>query len=139
MEKTVYVIGHRNPDTDSVVSAAAYAALKQAGGQRRVVAARAGKINPQTEYIFDRFGVTVPEYLPDLVPKAEYYISGETVTVDEEASVWEALELLQRGESKVLPIVDKKGVYRSMLHYRVLRATSSPTSIPGKSHRFRFR
>jgi manganese-dependent inorganic pyrophosphatase len=118
MEKTVYVIGHRNPDTDSVVSAAAYAALKQAGGQNRVIAARAGKINPQTEYIFDRFGVAVPEYLPDLIPKAEYYISGETVTVNEEASVWEALELLQRDESKVLPIVDKNGAYQSMLHYR---------------------
>jgi manganese-dependent inorganic pyrophosphatase len=118
MEKTVYVIGHRNPDTDSVVSAAAYAALKQAGGQHRVIAARAGKINPQTEYIFDRFGAAVPEYLPDLIPKAEYYISGETVTVNEEASVWEALELLQRDDSKVLPIVDKNGTYRSMLHYR---------------------
>jgi manganese-dependent inorganic pyrophosphatase len=93
-------------------------ALKQAGGQRRVIAARAGKINPQTEYIFDRFGVTLPEYLPDLVPKAEYYISGETVTINEEASVWDALELLQRDKSRVIPIVDKNGTYRSMLHYR---------------------
>jgi manganese-dependent inorganic pyrophosphatase len=118
MEKTVYVIGHRNPDTDSVVSAAAYAALKQAGGQRRVIPVRAGKLNPQTEHIFARFGVPVPEYLPDLIPKAEYYISGETVMVDEEASVWEALELLQRDDSKALPIVDKNGTYRSMLHYR---------------------
>ena len=120
MEKTIYVIGHRNPDTDSVVSAAAYAALKQAGGQRRVIAARAGKINPQTEYIFNRFGVTVPEYLPDLVPKAEYYIFGETVTVNEEASVWEALELLQRDESKVLPIVDKCRQKRDLPEYAPL-------------------
>jgi manganese-dependent inorganic pyrophosphatase len=118
IEKRVYVIGHRNPDTDSVVSAAAYARLKQIQGQRGVTAARAGKISPQTEYIFERFDVPVPEYLPDLIPKAEYYISGEPVTVNEKSSVWEALEQLQRDDSKVLPIVDQTGAYRSMLHYR---------------------
>jgi manganese-dependent inorganic pyrophosphatase len=117
-KKTVYVIGHRNPDTDSVVSAAAYARLKQLQGQRKVVAARAGKINPQTEYIFERFGVSVPEYLPDLIPKAKHYISGEPVTVKEDTSVWEALELLQKDDAKVLPIVDQNGVYLSMLHYQ---------------------
>ncbi|MDR0629474.1 MAG: putative manganese-dependent inorganic diphosphatase [Treponema sp.] len=118
MEKTVYVIGHRNPDTDSVVSAAAYARLKQIQGQSKVMAARAGKVNPQTEYIFERFGVAVPEYLPDLIPKAKYYISGEPVTVKEDASLWEALELLQKDDSQVLPIVDRNGVYQSMLHYQ---------------------
>ena len=117
-EKKIYVIGHRNPDTDSVVSAAAYARLKQIQGQKNCVAARAGKINPQTEYIFERFGAPIPEYLADLVPKAEYYISGTPVTVSEEASVWEALELLQQDNSKVLPIVDRNGVYQSMLHYQ---------------------
>ncbi|MDR2446707.1 MAG: putative manganese-dependent inorganic diphosphatase [Treponema sp.] len=130
IEKKVYVIGHRNPDTDSVVSAAAYARLKQLQGQSKVVAARAGKISPQTEYIFERFGVSVPEYLPDLIPKAEYYISGEPATVDEEASVWEALELLQKEDSKALPIVDRTGAYRSMLHYqgfaRYIIATINP-------------
>jgi manganese-dependent inorganic pyrophosphatase len=102
VEKRVYVIGHKNPDTDSVVSAAAYARLKQIQGQHGVIAARAGKISPQTEYIFERFGVSVPEYLPDLIPKAEYYISGELVTVNEKSSVWEALEQLQKDDSRVL-------------------------------------
>ncbi|MDR2433255.1 MAG: putative manganese-dependent inorganic diphosphatase [Treponema sp.] len=118
MGKKIYVIGHRNPDTDSVVSAAAYARLVRLRGAENCVPARAGKISPQTEYIFERFGVPVPEYLPDLIPKAEYYLSGPPATVNEDASVWEALELLQKDDSKVLPIVDKDGVYRSMLHYK---------------------
>jgi manganese-dependent inorganic pyrophosphatase len=118
MAKQIYVIGHRNPDTDSVVSAVAYARLKQIQGQDNCIPARAGKISPQTEYIFERFGVPVPDYLPDLVPKAEYYISGGPATVSEESSVWDALELLQKDDSKVLPIVDKNGAYRSMLHYQ---------------------
>jgi manganese-dependent inorganic pyrophosphatase len=118
MEKKVYVVGHRNPDTDSVVSAAAYARLKQLQGLRTCAAARAGKINPQTEYIFGRFGVPLPEYLPDLVPKAEHYIGETPATVSEDTSAWDALELLQKDDSRVLPIVDAEGVYKSMLHYR---------------------
>ena len=118
MDKKIYVIGHRNPDTDSVVSAAAYARLKQLQGQANCTAARAGKINPQTEYIFERFNVPAPEYLPDLIPKAEYYISGNPVTVSEGMSLWDALELLQKDDSRVLPIVDSNGAYRSMLHYK---------------------
>ena len=74
--KNVYIIGHRNPDTDSVVSAAAYARLKQEAGETDYIAARAGKITPQTEYIFNRFKVPVPVYIPDLIPKTSYYMSG---------------------------------------------------------------
>jgi manganese-dependent inorganic pyrophosphatase len=139
MEKCIYVIGHRNPDTDSVVSAAAYARLKQLQGLTHCRAARAGNTNPQTEYILDRFKVAAPEYLPDLIPKTAYYLSGPPVTVYEDDSLWTAMERFQRGRSgegpegggespggpsggedslKVLPIVDRRGIYKSMLHYR---------------------
>ena len=57
MDRTVYVIGHKNPDTDSVVAATAYAELKRSLGMPEARAARAGAANPQTEYIFQRFGV----------------------------------------------------------------------------------
>jgi manganese-dependent inorganic pyrophosphatase len=118
MNNKIYVIGHRNPDTDSVVSAAAYARLKQLQGQANYIAARAGNINQQTEYIFERFGISLPVFLPDLIPKAEHYISETPVTVNEEDSVWNALELMQKNNYKVLPIVDKNGVYLSMFHYQ---------------------
>ncbi|MDR1858604.1 MAG: putative manganese-dependent inorganic diphosphatase [Treponema sp.] len=117
-QKKIYVIGHRNPDTDSIVSAAAYARLKQIQGQGNCVAARAGKVSPQTEYIFNRFAVPLPEFLPDLVPKAEHYVSGAPVTINEDDSVWNALEILQRDDLKVLPVVDKDGVYKSMFHHK---------------------
>ncbi len=117
MEKRIYIIGHRNPDTDSVVSAAAYARLKTLLGLPNFRAARAGKVNPQTEYIFDRFGVPVPEFLNDLVPKVEYYLNDPPATVDEDVPLWEALEQMERDSLKVLPIVTKDGRYRSLLHY----------------------
>ena len=117
MEKIVFVIGHRNPDTDSVVAAVAYAALKRATGMGEARAARAGAVNPQTEYIFDRFGVELPESMPDLVPKAEYFLEGPARTVRAGTPLWPALALLGEGGGEALPIVDEAGRYRALLHY----------------------
>ena len=52
---TIYITGHRNPDTDSIVSAMAYAALKNALGQRQYEAARLGQISDETQTVLDRF------------------------------------------------------------------------------------
>jgi manganese-dependent inorganic pyrophosphatase len=118
MKNRVYVIGHRNPDADSVVSAAAYAELKRALGLTNCRAARAGNLNPQTEYIFERFNAPVPEYLPDLIPKAEYYLKDDPLTVNEDTPLWNALEIMENENLRVLPVVNPLGIYKSMLHYR---------------------
>ncbi|HWQ10115.1 MAG TPA: DRTGG domain-containing protein, partial [Holophaga sp.] len=117
MDRVVYVIGHKNPDTDSVVSAVAYAELKRARGMAECRAARAGAVNPQTEYIFDRFGLDLPEFLPDLIPKVRYFLEPGGPTVCESTPLWEALSIMGAEGHKVLPIVDRDGRYRSMLHY----------------------
>lgn len=56
----VYVIGHKNPDTDSVVAAIAYASLKNSLGERQYVAARLGTVSDETQRILDRFGFEAP-------------------------------------------------------------------------------
>ncbi|HZK19493.1 MAG TPA: putative manganese-dependent inorganic diphosphatase [Treponemataceae bacterium] len=117
MKKTVYIIGHKNPDTDSVISAAAYAQLKHDLGEKNHIAARAGKLAPQTEYIFERFHVPVPEYIPDLQPKTEYYMQKILDVVDEKTSLSRAVAKMEESNSKVLPVIDAKGVYKSLLHY----------------------
>jgi manganese-dependent inorganic pyrophosphatase len=118
MEKIIYVIGHKNPDTDSAAASAAYAALKQGQGLTHYRAARAGNMNPQTEYVFNRFNAPEPEYLPDLIPKALYYLKDPAPTVNEDTALWNALELMEKENLRVLPIVDSLGIYKSMLHYR---------------------
>lgn len=115
--KKTYVIGHRNPDTDSAVSAAAYAALKQAQGNAACVAARAGKPTPQTEYIFNRFKVALPEFISDLIPKVSYHYNPTVRTIDESVSLWEAMSVLEKNEVRVLPVTDSAGHYHSLLHY----------------------
>ena len=116
-ERKIYVIGHKNPDTDSVVSAAAYAALKQAQGLTNCFAARAGKPTPQTEYIFKRFRVPLPEFLPDLIPKVAYQYKQNIRTIGEDTSLWEAMDILGKIEIRGLPVVDGDGRYHSLLHY----------------------
>ncbi|MDR2194640.1 MAG: putative manganese-dependent inorganic diphosphatase [Treponema sp.] len=118
MEKRIYVIGHRNPDTDSVAAAAAYAALKQTQGMSHCVAARAGNLHPQTESVFERFKADVPLYIPDLIPKAAYYVQDHGMTITEDVPLWNALELMRQENMRTLPVVNPLGVYKGMLHYR---------------------
>lgn len=117
MNDTIYVLGHKNPDTDSVVSAAAYAHLKRELGMQSCVAARAGKLNPQTEYVLERFGVPFPVFVPDLLPKVEYYLGKPPLTVDAGMPLWEALAVMNQSGQKALPIVTPDGRYQSLLHY----------------------
>ena len=58
--KKIYVVGHKNPDTDSVCSAIAYAELKRRVTGDEYVARRAGQINEETHYVLKKFGVDVP-------------------------------------------------------------------------------
>lgn len=65
-KKKVYVIGHKNPDTDSICSAIAYAQLKKKLTGREYVAKRAGQINEETQFVLKRFGVAAPAYISDV-------------------------------------------------------------------------
>ena len=56
----VYVTGHQNPDTDSIVSAIAYAALRNALGDREYVAARLGNVSDETQRVLDKFDAEPP-------------------------------------------------------------------------------
>mgnify|MGYP000513706757 CR=1 FL=1 len=62
-KETVYVIGHKNPDTDSVCSAICYARLKEKITGQHYVAKRAGHLNEETQYVMDKLGIQPPEYM----------------------------------------------------------------------------
>jgi len=109
VEKTVYVIGHRNPDTDSIASAIAYAALKRQTGFPGAVAAMAGEPNPQTRYILDRLAIADPLYLADVHPKVRDIVNRRPVTVSVKSSAYEALEKFHGSGVRVLPVLDESG------------------------------
>ena len=63
---TIYITGHKNPDTDSIISAMAYAALKNALGLREYKAARLGEISDETRTVLERFHAEPPMRLNDV-------------------------------------------------------------------------
>ena len=65
-QKKVYVIGHKNPDTDSICSAIAYANLKNKITGEKYIAKRAGEVNGETAYVLDKFQVSVPSLLDNV-------------------------------------------------------------------------
>jgi manganese-dependent inorganic pyrophosphatase len=69
MPNKIYVFGHRNPDTDSVCSAIAYAYLKQALGHKEVFPARLGSINKETQFVLETFQIQQPELLKGVKPQ----------------------------------------------------------------------
>ena len=60
----VFVTGHRNPDTDSIVASIAYASLKNALGERDYTPARIGDVSDQTQFVLEKFGFNLePEII----------------------------------------------------------------------------
>ncbi|MDR0662770.1 MAG: putative manganese-dependent inorganic diphosphatase [Spirochaetaceae bacterium] len=115
--KAVFIMGHRNPDTDSVVAAAAYAQLKHLLGKKECIAIRGGKLSPQTEYIFERFNVPVPQYVPDMIPKVSYYMNSKIKPVSSETSLWNAIAQMEAADAKAVPVVNSNGEYSALLNY----------------------
>lgn len=109
MRKEIYVIGHRNPDTDSVASAIAYAQLKRTLGDPGVTAAMAGALNPQTTWVLSRLGMEAPLYLADVHPKVRDVIRRKPVAVAASAPLLTALELFHHNGVRMLPVLDDAG------------------------------
>ncbi|MFQ5737067.1 MAG: putative manganese-dependent inorganic diphosphatase [Thermodesulfobacteriota bacterium] len=109
MGDPVYVIGHKNPDTDSICSAIALAELKRAEGRTDVIAARAGDVNPQTAFILDYFKVPSPRYLPNVYPKARDIMSVDVAHVSEQTPLLDVMRLMREERVRFIPVLDKEG------------------------------
>lgn len=103
---TTYVIGHRNPDTDSICSAIAYAELLRLQGRDDVIPARAGNLNQQTEFVLEQLDQDPPQRLPDVYPRVGDVISEQTIRIGLDEPLAAALELYHRHNIRMLPVVD---------------------------------
>lgn len=102
-----YIIGHKNPDADSICSAIAYAALKEALGEKGCVAARCGNSNARIDTILKRFKQPLPRFVGDVTPRVEDIMRRKLFKIDMDSTCAEALELIDRHDVRALPIVDK--------------------------------
>ena len=102
--KKTYVIGHKNPDTDSICSAIAYANLKREMTGEEYVAKRAGELNGETAYVLDRFGVEVPGYLGDVHLQVNDMDIRQIEGVRSNASIREAWTRMKQENIRTLPV-----------------------------------
>lgn len=111
----VYITGHRNPDTDSIVSAMAYAALKNALGQRQYCAARLGQISDETKAVLDKFGAQPPELINNVRTQVRDLDFDTPPTLSPAATISRAWQMMQADRISVLPVANEDGTLYGML------------------------
>ncbi len=111
----IYVLGHKNPDTDSIVSAMAYAALRNALGDSEYRAGRLGLVSDETKLVLERFGFEPPEYVKDLRAQLRDLDYDTPPCLNKGATVSRAWSLLHSDEGiGVLPIINDDGTLYGM-------------------------
>jgi manganese-dependent inorganic pyrophosphatase len=123
------VIGHRNPDTDAICSAIAYADFKRRTGWLNAEAARCGDTNERIDFVLQTFGVPAPRFVPDVSPRIRDVMQHDIVSVPPSATVVEALSVMDEKGIRVLPILDEEtGICRGLVSVFKMVKFFSPAS-----------
>ena len=105
MEKPIFVIGHKNPDTDSICSAIAYASLKsELDPNANYSAGRSGQINSETEYVLEYFGVKAPEFISDVKTRISDIEIRKAPGISQDTSLKKAWEQMKGANAVTLPV-----------------------------------
>ncbi|MCR5098587.1 MAG: putative manganese-dependent inorganic diphosphatase [Lachnospiraceae bacterium] len=108
-DKEVWVIGHKNPDTDSICAAIGYAELKNKLGEGLFIPKKAGEMNMETAYVLNRFGVKIPETVRDVRTQVKDITFRHTRGVSNHFSLKKAWETMKAEDVVTLPIVEPNG------------------------------
>ena len=114
----IYVTGHRNPDTDSIVSAMAYAALRNALGDREYRAARLGHVSDETQLVLDRFGFPAPVWIKTMrtqVRDLDYDTPPALSGAGTVSRPWAALQTNKAKSIPAIPVTNENGELYGML------------------------
>ena len=115
-QEKIFVIGHKNPDTDSICSAIAYCDIKNRTSQKqRFVPKRAGQINEETEYVLSRFGVQPQGYLSNIGTQVKDMDIRMSPDADKSMSLKAAWDIMQENSIVSLPIRDKEGALEGLI------------------------
>lgn len=112
----IYVTGHRNPDTDSIVAAIAYASLRNALGDREYTAACLGRVSDETQLVLNHFGFEPPTLISNVYTQVQDLdfdkppILSAAVTVDR---AWN--ELQKRKELRAIPVANDDGTLSGLI------------------------
>lgn len=108
-KRPIYIVGHKNPDTDSICSAIAYAYLKNACENTNVyIPARAGQINQETQYVLNAFHAEPPIYLHDVMTDVRDIDMNAVEGVTEDVSLKKAWHLMRDRGDVTVPVIENK-------------------------------
>jgi len=112
----VFIVGHKNPDSDSICSAYAYAKLKNSvDSANRYKPVRCGNMNKQTRFIFDKFKIDAPAFVKDVYPKAGDLMTRKVVAIDENAPVADVIRNIDELKIRITPVVSDGAVYEGII------------------------
>jgi len=112
----IFVIGHKNPDTDSVCAAYAYAYLKnKIDNQNNYISVRCGNLNKQTSFVFKHLNLEPPLLIKDIYPKVKDVMTKNVVSVNENAPLFEVMDNIKNKNIRVLPVVDRENNFKGIV------------------------
>ena len=131
-----YVIGHKNPDTDSICSAIGHAALLRAtGDEPHAVAARCGDVSQRTAWVLERAGVADPPLITDVRTTAGMICHREVIKVSVSDTFLTAYRLMLAAQIRCVPVENEQGGLAGLLRYFDLLKLLLPTDTEGLSVR----
>lgn len=107
MKETVYVTGHKNPDSDSICAALAYAEFKNKTGTVEAIPVRLGEINRETYFILSYFGVEPPQFIETVKLQVKDLNIDKIAPISPEITLKMAWNLMRKNNVKSLPVVDE--------------------------------
>lgn len=110
-----YVVGHKNPDTDSICSALCYAELKRRITGEAYEARRAGNVNEETQYVLEYFGVQAPEFLEHVNTQISDIEISKLKGVPANISMKKAYTLMKSESVMTLPVTDETGKLEGLI------------------------
>lgn len=114
-EKKIWILGHKNPDTDSICAAIAYADLKNKIGEGAYESKRAGQLNEETKYVLEHFKVQAPGYVSDVGAQVKDIEIRKTAGVDSHISMKKAWELMKAENVVTLPVTKSTGELEGLI------------------------
>lgn len=115
LNRKTMVIGHRNPDTDSICSAICYANLKQAVTGKEYMPARAGHVNGETQFVLDYFGAEEPQLVEDVRTQVRDIEIRKTKGVADNISLKRAWNIMQENNVVTIPSVREDGTLEGLI------------------------
>lgn len=131
----LYVVGHKNPDTDAICSAIGYADLLQKKGETDAVATRCGAVPARTAWVLEQAGMEKPLLLDDVSATAEMVCRKDVIKVNNDATFLTAYQVMASSGVRSIPVVNDDGQLCGLLKYLDLLQLLMPTDTDAESVR----